>query len=39
MNRDTVIGLLRGTPPAPGAVRQVVVPAAARSRSTLSRVD
>jgi hypothetical protein len=38
-SRDTAIGLLRGTPLAPGNVRQVAVPSAARRLSTLPHVD
>jgi hypothetical protein len=39
INRDTAIGLLRRTPFTPGRVRQVAVPPAARTLSTLSHVD
>jgi hypothetical protein len=39
MNRDSAIGLLRRTPFAPGTVRQVALPPAARALSTLSHID
>jgi hypothetical protein len=39
MNWDTAIDLLRRTPSTPGRVRQVAVPPAARTLSTLSYVD
>jgi hypothetical protein len=39
MNRGTAIDLLRRTPSTPGRVREVAVPPAARSLSTLSHVD
>jgi Protein of unknown function (DUF2867) len=39
MRRDTAIGLLRRTPVAPGAVRQVEVPSVARALCTLAHVD
>ena len=39
MNRDAAIGLLRRTPFTPGRVRQVAVPPAARTLSTLAHID
>jgi len=36
---DLVLGLLRSTPFAPGRVRQVALPPAARARCTLSHID
>jgi hypothetical protein len=39
VNQNIATGLLRRTPFAPGSVRQVAVPPAARALSTLSHVE